>query len=309
MKCRICRGEASIKLESYNTKLCERDFLTFFERRVKSAIKDYKMFTHSDRILAGISGGKDSLALWDVLTRLGYNVNGYHLYLDIPESSDEALSVTSSFSKRISRGLVVEKLGEIIGGDVKEAAWVMKKPTCSVCGMIKRYRFNQLAEEKGFDVVVTGHHLDDESATLLGNLLHWQDGYLARQYPVLEARPGMARKAKPLVYVSKQEIEIYARIREIKFASSPCPYSSGATSIFYKQAVNQLEEQMPSTKIFFLKTFLGNYRGRFKDVEVDSGKGLHPCPECGYLTVAEMCNFCLLKKKLAERKAGAKTRG
>jgi tRNA-5-methyluridine54 2-sulfurtransferase len=302
MKCKVCKGEATIKLVSYNANFCERDFLTFFERRISNAIKDYKMFSHSERILLAASGGKDSLALWDVLARLGYNVTGYHLELGIPDSSDAALALCREFAEKKKGELIVDKLSDILNGDIIEASRAMKKPACSVCGMIKRYRFNRLAEEKGFDVVVTGHPLDDESAALLGNVLHWQQGYLAHQYPMLEKRPGMVRKAKPMVYVSKKEIEIYARVREINFASSDCPYAAGATSNYYKQAMNQLEEQMPSTKIFFLKTFFAKFRGHFKEDRLDSPGALHPCPECGYLTVADLCNFCFLKKKLAGRK-------
>lgn len=301
----MCKGEATIKLEAYNTKLCERDFLTFFERRVSNAIKEYQMFPHSARILAAVSGGKDSLVLWDVLARLGYNVTGYHLYLDIPDSSEDAIAISQEFARGKNSELILERLHDILGADIIAASRVMKKPACSVCGMIKRYRFNRLAEQKGFDVVITGHHLDDESAALMGNMLHWQEGYLARQYPVLAERPGMVRKAKPLVYVSKKEIEIYARVRGIKFASSDCPYAKGATSTYYKKAVNQLEDDMPSTKIYFLKTFFSKYRGYFKEDKSEATGELHPCPECGYLTVADLCNFCFLKKKLAEKKAKA----
>jgi uncharacterized protein (TIGR00269 family) len=301
MKCRVCGGQATIKLESYNTKLCERDFLAFFERRVKNAIKDFDMLNHQDRVLVAVSGGKDSLALWDVLRRLGYQVSGYHLVVNIPGSSEDALQKSQAFAEKTGAELIVENLAELIDADIKAAARAMKKPVCSVCGMVKRYRFNQLASEHGFTAVVTGHHLDDESATLLGNLVHWQEDYLARQYPVLPVRPGMVKKAKPLVYVSKKEIEIYARLRDIAFASSECPYAEGATSLVYKDLVNSLEEKMPSTKIFFLKTFFKKYRTYFKDARLENPAELHPCPECGYPTSGPVCNFCQLKHKLASR--------
>jgi len=299
MKCRVCGQEAFIKLESCNTKLCNRDFLAFFERRVKNAIKDFAMLTHQDRVLVAVSGGKDSLALWDVLRRLGYNVSGYHLVVNIPGSSEDALAKSQAFAEKNLAKLIVENLADLIDADIKAAARVMKRPACSVCGMVKRYRFNRLASEQGFSAVVTGHHLDDESATLLGNLVHWQESYLARQYPVLDAKPGMVKKAKPLIYVSKKEIEIYARLREIAFASSECPYAEGATSLVYKDLVNSLENKMPSTKIYFLKTFFRKYRSYFKDTQMEGTGELHPCPECGYLTVAPLCNFCQLKQKLA----------
>jgi len=296
MKCRICGGEATIKLKSYNIKLCEQDFLNFFKRRVAEAIREYKMFTHQDRILVAVSGGKDSLSLWDILAQMGYQTTGYHLYLNIADASEQAFEAVKNFADKNNLPLIVDRLDEIIGAGIEQASKVMKKPPCSVCGMIKRYRFNRLAEEKGFSVVVTGHHLDDECATLLGNLLHWQEGYLARQYPVLEEKEGLVKRAKPFVYVGEEEIKIYARVRGINYVQTPCPYSRGATSLIYKRIIKEIEEQMPSTKIYFLKAFFKNYRERFY-AEEEKVK-LHPCPECGYLTVGEICNFCLLKKKL-----------
>ena len=308
MKCRVCKGEATIKLDSYNTKLCDRDFLAFFEKRIREGIHDYKMFTHEDRILAAISGGKDSLVMWDVLLRLGYNVTGYHLYLNIPDSSEHALEVVKLFAQQRKATFILENLRDIIPGDIREASMVTKKPTCSVCGMVKRYRFNRLATERGFTTVITGHHLDDESAVLLGNLMHWQEGYLARQFPVLEERPGMVRKAKPLIYASKEEIEIYTRLRAIQFASSDCPLGGDATSHYYKKAIKQLEKDMPSTKIFFIKTFYKKYRAYFKDQESGLAGELKPCPKCGSLTVAPICNFCALCEKLIARRARLQAR-
>ncbi len=53
--------------------------------------------------------------------------------------------------------------------------------------MSKRHLFDKAAVDGGYDVVVTGHNLDDEAAVLLGNVLHWDIEYLARQLPVLPA--------------------------------------------------------------------------------------------------------------------------
>ena len=64
---------------------------------------------------------------------------------------------------------------------------------------MKRHYFDPAALEGGFDVLVTGHNLDDEAARLMGNVLHWQRDYLARQRPVLQpTHPKFVRKVKPL---------------------------------------------------------------------------------------------------------------
>ena len=55
---------------------------------------------------------------------------------------------------------------------------------------VKRHLFDEAAREHGYDVVATGHNLDDEAAVLFGNVLRWQTDYLGRQLPVLPARNG-----------------------------------------------------------------------------------------------------------------------
>ena len=73
------------------------------------------------------------------------------------------------------------------------AAAATRRAPCGACGLSKRHLFNSVALEHGYDVVATGHNLDDEAAVLLGNVLRWETGYLGRQHPVLPAAPGLRR--------------------------------------------------------------------------------------------------------------------
>ena len=94
MKCRVCRGKAAIKIRRHNAAFCPEHFSEHALRQVEKAIKDYEMITFEDRLLLGVSGGKDSLALWDILTRLGYTVDGVYLELGIG-TEDHAYSDVS----------------------------------------------------------------------------------------------------------------------------------------------------------------------------------------------------------------------
>ena len=84
------------------------------------------------------------------------------------------------------------------------AAKVTRRVPCSACGLSKRHIFDEAAREGGYDVVVTGHNLDDEAAVLFGNTLRWDVEYLGRQLPVLPARNGFPKKAKPLMRPAMQ---------------------------------------------------------------------------------------------------------
>jgi len=295
LKCRICGSKAEVHLRSHNIALCREDFVKFFERRLLRTVRRFRMFGHQDRVLVAVSGGKDSLGLLHALKKLGYKVAGYHIYLDIDGYSERSLERVEAFARMEEVEIRVEGVEEALGCTIVEASEKLRRPICSLCGTVKRYLMNRAAEE--FDVLATGHNLDDEAATLLGNLLHWQEGYLERQGPVLKEGDGFRRKVKPLSFTAEYETAVYAFLEGIDYIVEECPYARGATSIFYKDVLGRIEEKMPGTKIRFLGGFY-KFRGEhLKPMDVP----LRLCTMCGYPTTGEVCNFCKLKERLNSR--------
>jgi uncharacterized protein (TIGR00269 family) len=174
---------------------------------------------------------------------------------------------------------------------------------CSVCGLIKRHAMNRVARDGGYDVLATGHNLDDEAAVLFGNVLHWQTGYLARQAPVLPASGdgGLARKVKPFCRFYERETAAYTLISGIDYIYDECPYAVGATSLRHKDVLNRMEERSPGTKSQFYLGFLRARREGFFRQETEAVE-LHPCSNCGQPTSApERCAFCRLWERPAAR--------
>jgi Predicted ATPase of the PP-loop superfamily implicated in cell cycle control len=152
---------------------------------------------------------------------------------------------------------------------------------------------NRVTQEKGYEVLITGHNLDDEVAVLFGNTLSWAGEYLLRQGPVLPSVPGLARKAKPLFRIYEREMLAYALLSGIEYIYNECPFSTGSTSIYYKQLLNKLEHDRPGAKQSFLISFLdARSSGLFADRESVQAE-LHACPNCGQPTSAPgFCSFC-----------------
>ena len=290
-RCRKCGKKSDIYLRSYNLALCKSCFLDFFRKRLYTTIEQFKICTPKDNILIAVSGGKDSLALWHVLEHLGYTTRGLHIDLGLGRNSEEAKETIVDFSQKFQLDLKIVKLKEIFGFGLSQISRIAKRVPCSVCGLIKRYIMNKEAYD--FDCIATGHHLDDEASTLLGNVLNWQDGFLSRQSPVLEENKTLKRKIKPFCLTSELEISLYIKALNIKHLEGSCPLSKRATSHIYKDVINRIEEAMPATKIRFYKEFIK--RRYFKD---NHTQDLKPCKVCGYLTVAEICSFCRLKEKI-----------
>jgi len=88
MKCRVCREPAVIDIRRHNANFCVDHFLRLCRDQVAKAIDKHDMLTPGDRVLVAASGGKDSLALWDILVKLGYEVDGLYVGLGIGDYSN-----------------------------------------------------------------------------------------------------------------------------------------------------------------------------------------------------------------------------
>ncbi len=312
MNCTKCptSTRAVIGLPRHNAAFCKACFTTFVHEQVARAIKAFKMFTPEDRILVAVSGGKDSLALWHILLTLGYRADALYVNLGIGSYSEESHRKVQHYAQTVAtaRGgkLLVHVVEQEAGAGIRELATILHRPTCSTCGTIKRYQFNRAAVEQEYDVMATGHNLDDEAARLLGNVLHWQDEYLEKQSPTLPASvEGFSKKVKPLCRLSEREIAAYAVVNRIDYIVEECPMAKGSKMILYKEVLNRLETESPGTKQRFYWGFLEKQTKPEPTTESMAEKDqrtLTPCESCGQPTTAGTCSYC---KMMAKAKAAA----
>lgn len=292
MNCRVCKQRAAVEVRRHNAAFCPDHFIDHVQRQVARTIHDYRMFEPGDRLLLGVSGGKDSLGLWDILTELGYEVDGVYLHLGIGEYSSESLKLTEEFAAARRLALRVIDLPSAYGFSIPQAAATQGRNPCSVCGLSKRYLLNDAAA--GYDVLVMGHNLDDEAATLLGNVLNWNTEYLGRQAPVLPAGEGLARKVKPLIRLAERETAAYAVLRGIEYEIEECPMVAGNTVNRLKERMNVLEQQSPGVRSRFLFGFFERGAEHF-------GMGQKPelssCQSCGSPTTGDVCAFCRVQAR------------
>jgi uncharacterized protein (TIGR00269 family) len=304
MKCKRCTAKATVQLRSHNTAFCKECFIFFFQRNVERSIEREHMFTRDERILVCVSGGKDSLALWDTLITLGYETEGLYLGLGIGDYSAASQQKVEAFATAHDRPIRVVRLEEEGDGlAIPEAASFTRRQPCAACGTFKRHHFDRAAAEGGFSVIATGHNLDDEAARLLGNVLHWQLPYLARQQPVLRpGHPKFARKVRPLYRTSEYESATYAFLRRIDYVVEECPNSHGATQLIYKDLLNRLEQAMPGAKLTFFTDFLRHAQPLFAAAP-DTPTG--ECGRCGMPAFGDVCGYCRLVAEIERRRSQA----
>lgn len=293
MKCRKCKGPAVLKMPRHNTAFCEICFQVYLLKQVEKAISSGKMFLKEEPVLVAVSGGKDSLALWDILIKLGYETVGLHLNLGIGAYSATSQQMVEKFATARNLSLIIHGYQESYGLGVVEIAKASARPACSACGTMKRHHFNRIAIEKGFPVVATGHNLDDEAARLLGNLLKWQVPYLEKQSPVLSDDGGRwAKKVKPLYRLPEREMAAYAILNRIDYIVEECPMSNGAKVFIYKETLNRLEEASPGAKHQFYLGFLKQKEKSFPSPPPVTDSDC--CLTCGQPSQGTQCGYCRL---------------
>src|SRR3990172_531554 len=216
MICNTCGQKAIIRMRQHRLALCKDHYLEWIIDQTQRFIEKYDMFNRREQVLVAVSGGKDSLALWDVLWRLGYQTAGMYIHLGIAretEYSDLSEQYAREFAAERGLPLHIVNVKEDFGQTIPELAQVShrgRSKPCAVCGLVKRHAMNRTARELGFDVLATAHNLDDEAAFLFGNVLGWNTRQLRRMSPSLPEKDGFARKVKPFWRFTERETAAYA---------------------------------------------------------------------------------------------------
>ncbi len=297
-------------MREHRLALCGEHFIEWFERRVNETVKEFKMFKRSDRILVAVSGGKDSQVLWYVLNRLGYDADAFFVHLGIGEYSEGSLEKVLSLGEKLGKKPHVVKLEEELGAGISTLKNLVRGEACSLCGRLKRHYFNKVARKLGYKIVATGHNLDDESSSLLANVINWNLKYLAKKYPVLPEEKGFPRKVKPLVKLTEEQIKLYADLAGIPYETRRCPLGETASLHFYKDVMDTIENHSRGAKYRFYFEYLKKVFPIFSSLKEEFLKGeLRECKICGEPSPSEVCFVCKLKERVGKMLTDGEDKG
>jgi tRNA 2-thiocytidine biosynthesis protein TtcA len=217
-------------------------------RKVTRAITEYNLIEDGDRVMVGLSGGKDSWALFQILdvlrkrapisfTLVGLTVDsGYDGYRhDLITSTCEA----RGWECRIVHTEIGEVMDDILGST---------DTPCSLCARLRRGVLYRLAAEVGATKIALGHHLDDFIETLLLNLFF--AGALKAMPARLVSDNGQHVVVRPLVTVTESEARQYAKDSALPIISCCCK-ACGDLSLQrqrIKRLIAELEVEHPEVK-------------------------------------------------------------
>jgi uncharacterized protein (TIGR00269 family) len=288
-------------------KLCGRCFCKSIENKVRGTISKYKMFEPKDKIMLAVSGGKDSVTLLHILTKIekafpDAALSAVTVDEGIKGYRDEALKVAMKNCKKLGVEHVVTSFKKMYGYTLDEIVNMIRKrkekglTPCSYCGVLRRRTLNTAAREAGVDKLATAHSLDDETQTMLLNIIHGDALRIARVKPVLTViHPRLVQRVKPFCEVPEKEVALYAYLRRIRFQGILCPYARTALRNDMRTMLNRLEEKHAGTKFTIFRS-MERIRPALEEIAEEAK--LQNCRICGEPTVGELCKPCQMLQEL-----------
>lgn len=292
-----------IKRKQSGQKLCKDCFIESIQKKVLKDIRKYKLIEKGDKVLIGLSGGKDSVMLMDILNSLrkrhiidlvavtidegiyGYREDG----VEIAARNAEKLGVKHrvvTFKEYFGK-----TLDEIIAKNIKDD----RRNACTYCGVFRRWLFNKIAREEGATKIATGHNLDDETQSIVMNYLEGNVQNLTRIGPKSETRSEMFTiKIKPLREIPEKEIGLYVVARELEVHFAGCPYAGESFRAEVGSFLKELSKEHPTIMYSTLRGF-----DKMKPVlkrEFSRKFIIEVCEKCGEPSAARLCKACSFLK-------------
>ncbi|MGC9372972.1 MAG: tRNA 2-thiocytidine biosynthesis TtcA family protein [Thermovirgaceae bacterium] len=221
-------------------------------RKIAKALAAHGMIQKRERILVGLSGGKDSLLL---VSALGELQRTGPLEFDLAALTIDITGHRSGFEKLseycTSSGIPHEILAYPILDIIRDRE---ERSPCSLCANLRNGILFGHAAEKGYSSVALGHNLDDAVETVLMNL------FLAGRFKCFSPRSWRSRKKiwaiRPLVYLSEDAISQEARRLSLPVTEKKCPYDGNTRRQEMKNLLDFLEPRFPSLKSQILHALL-----------------------------------------------------
>ena len=234
---------------------------TRIAKKVTRAITDHRLIEEGDRVMVGLSGGKDSWALIQILDvlrrRAPINFSIIAVNIDSGYEGYEHQKLTDTCA---ARGWELHVEHTNIGETIEEILDVDATP-CSLCARLRRGALYRLADTVGATKIALGHHADDFIETLLLNVFF--QGALKAMPARLVSDNGRYVVIRPLAYVLESEARAYAKQVELPIIGCCCPACGdlGLQRQRVKRLIAQLEIEHPEIKNSMLRA-LGNVAPR-----------------------------------------------
>lgn len=209
-----------VKCKVYKVKREEK-----IRQKFHKACAEYGLLVDGDHVLVGLSGGKDSLALVELLGRRAqiykprFRVTALHVRVK-ERSYETDMSYLESFCSAAKVPLVVRDVE--IGEKPSAISIQPSENPCFLCSWYRRKTLFNVAQELGCNKIALGHHRDDLLETLLMNLIY--QGTFATMPPILQMEKMPLQIIRPLCLIDEAELVAFAQEKGYRKQQKLCPF-------------------------------------------------------------------------------------
>jgi len=296
MKCDKC-GQTPIIIHRKHSgqRLCKDCFIQSTQEKVLKDIRKYKLVEKGDKIILGLSGGKDSVMALEILKTLQDRGIADLMAVTVDEGitgyRDEGVRIAREHTKNMGIDHRVVSFEDYFGVTLDEMMKNPQRGACTYCGVFRRWIINKVAREEEATKIATGHNLDDEAQSILMNYLEGNIDNLTRIGVKSESKdPKFTVKIKPLREIPEKEIALYVVARELPVHMAGCPYAGDSFRAEVGQFLKETSLKHPTIMYSTLRGF-----DRMKPVlkkEFSRGSEMTSCQECGEPSAGELCKAC-----------------
>ncbi len=306
-KCSACKRKEPFFHRVYSgERLCKRCFAGSIDEKVRATIAKYKMLNYNDRVAVAVSGGKDSISLLQILSKMERKYPRATLVAVTVDEGirgyrDEALKIAASNCMKLDIEHHSVSFKQLYGYTLDEIVERIRErgnqlTPCAFCGVLRRKALNIAAIEVEANRIATGHTLDDEVQTSLLNIFHGDVPKLAAEKPITDqVHPRLVQKVKPLCEVPERESALYAYLKGVSFQSTPCPYAGEALRNDVRNLLNRIEERHSGTMYTVYKSI---EKLRPAIAATTKKSDFKECKKCGDPATGELCMACQMLKEL-----------
>ena len=281
-------------------KLNKKQFLEYFEKKVRKTIRTHKLIGKKEKLFVACSGGKDSTATLYLL---------HKIYKDNKDIKIEAIHVDpniGAYCKVNKQNLIKfcsdhkiplhlysykEEFGHTLCyiRDKLEEKGAGQK-SCSICGVLRRHVLNKKAREHKATLLVMGHNLDDEAQNIMMNMFQNRTELLSRLGPRtgLKDHKGFIPRIKPLYFCAEEEIKLFTQTMGFPIHYERCPCSSDAFRKDVSELLNNFEKDHKSVKSGIIRSYLE----LLPKLKKESSGDVNYCSSCGEPSSGPLCRAC-----------------
>ncbi|MFT4309237.1 MAG: ATP-binding protein [Candidatus Woesearchaeota archaeon] len=288
MECENCNNSPVLT----DPRLCSDHYIEWFERTIEDTIKEYGLIDYSHKIVVAASGGKDSTTVLYILRKLGYNVTALAIDEGIPGYRDKTLEDLKSFCNANGIGLKVVSFKEQLGSTLTDNIKKIDGSPCRACGIMRRYLLNK--HSKDYDIVATGHNLDDEYQSIMMSLYKGNLHLALRLGPKSGKRNNdeFTQRVKPLYFLSEKQVFVYGKIRGFNLGYNECPYARLGYRNRIRETILEVGSGISQKRINTVKNILLLKKATSMTNIFINNK----CQKCNGISNTALCVACRIKE-------------